>query len=55
LEIAVTLKAAIAANRALDDENIHRPNGRRHQQANADTGKDKLKGGENDLCACLQS
>ena len=34
-----------AGDSALNDEDIHRPDGRRHQHADADAGKHELKGG----------
>ena len=43
-----------ARHRPLNDQHVDRPDRRRHHDADADPGKHKLDGGENDLRACLQ-
>jgi hypothetical protein len=43
-----------ARNRPLNDEDIHRPNGCRHQHADGNAGKHELDAGQHDMRAELQ-
>ena len=43
-----------ARNRPLNDENIHRPNGYRHQHTDGNAGKHELDAGQHDMRAELQ-
>ena len=43
-----------AGHRPLDDEDVDRPDRRRHQHADAEAGEHELEGGQDDLRACLQ-